>query len=411
MDLYSFERTALNAFTTILLFPFQPRRVILAHERTRLREIYIIHWLGLLAVATVLVTIDMLAVDLAISLRRSVTERIISNKDAAAGAVIVALLVEVVFVLVATAMTCWAGADEPLGRTWRHALKVSWLYAAHLTWVAAAFGVFVLGSLIDFNVEREQSLAVFLAAVVIWSIVSYLRALTAPRATAPPDHHPMCEWCGYNLSHSDPAGRCSECGKEVRESLDPVVRPARGADEIPLGRLASAAWFEPARAFRAFPAHQRSGRAVRILILSLSLGGVAGTMLFVGGLMLGSGGAIGGPPIFTLIALVTVFGSFIAWALFLFASIVATLSGLYASRYVGRNRFTAALHVVTLTSGLFPLWAGLAMLALGCGIGLANTGRGAGIYFGCWGSANIVVAILYVKAVSRRMRFVQYANR
>jgi len=64
-----------------------------------------------------------------------------------------------------------------------------------------------------------------LPLALAWSIWTWLRGAAADRKLAPRDHPPLCEWCGYNLTHAPADGRCSECGRLVDESLGPGVRP------------------------------------------------------------------------------------------------------------------------------------------------------------------------------------------
>ncbi len=62
------------------------------------------------------------------------------------------------------------------------------------------------------------------ALALAWSIWTWLRGAAADRGLPPRDHPPLCEWCGYNLTHAPADGRCSECGRPVEESLGPGVR-------------------------------------------------------------------------------------------------------------------------------------------------------------------------------------------
>jgi hypothetical protein len=58
-----------------------------------------------------------------------------------------------------------------------------------------------------------------------WIFWSVLRAVGAPRTVSAPSRPPLCEFCGYNLTGADLAGRCSECGMHVADSLGPNARP------------------------------------------------------------------------------------------------------------------------------------------------------------------------------------------
>lgn len=66
----------------------------------------------------------------------------------------------------------------------------------------------------------------FTVMAVLLSILLMLRALSqAVRAAADanfaPDPPPMCEGCGYDLSHRPASGVCPECGASVDRSLEP----------------------------------------------------------------------------------------------------------------------------------------------------------------------------------------------
>ncbi|MBN1513949.1 MAG: hypothetical protein JXB13_18170 [Phycisphaerae bacterium] len=62
------------------------------------------------------------------------------------------------------------------------------------------------------------------ALALSWAIWTWLRGASAERGLPPCDHPPLCEGCGYNLTHAPADGRCSECGRAVEESLGPNVR-------------------------------------------------------------------------------------------------------------------------------------------------------------------------------------------
>jgi len=62
-------------------------------------------------------------------------------------------------------------------------------------------------------------------AAGIWCLWAWLRTVGAPRPVTPPEHAPLCEVCGYNLTGTHGQGRCPECGDAVAASLGPGVRP------------------------------------------------------------------------------------------------------------------------------------------------------------------------------------------
>ena len=102
-------------------------------------------------------------------------------------------------------------------------------------------------------------------------------------------------------------------------------------------------------------------------------------------------------------------GALSAWSYLMFASAVASGLGFIASRGSGRNRFVAGFMVVALTSGPIPLWACVAVVTL-VGATLKLPWRHENILLTCI-TLNTIVAIFYCRALGRRMRFLQYANR
>ncbi|MCH8253327.1 MAG: hypothetical protein IID36_12840 [Planctomycetes bacterium] len=395
----------MSAITTLLLFPFVPRRVAAAHLRTPLHKIYLIHWLGLLALAGVVVCIDLEA-ETHPFIGGGVTRAVRSGGASAAIAGGVVAAGEVVFVLVAAMMTCWAGRDEPISATFRHALRVSWLFVAHLVWVVVAFGLMMFGS-VSGSISAPLFLFVCFSGVIVWSIISYLRALTLDRrgdVATPAD--PMCEWCGYNIAHTDPNGLCSECGKAVADSL----RRKRSLDVVAdrkdiagYGDAATRAWFHSETFFRTFAAHERTVFSITHLVFWLGMTVVLSGGAFVGGISVATGDS---PPLFIGMVVVLAFGLFIAWCFFILLSAIASLLGWLVSRQVGRNRFAAVHHVVALTSSVIPFWACLAVITLV----LSFLPPRVGIFLPMWALIVAATCVAYWRAIARRVGYVQYQN-
>ena len=97
---------------------------------------------------------------------------------------------------------------------------------------------------------------------------------------------------------------------------------------------------------------------------------------------------------------------FVGMCFFILASVIASATGINASRRVGRSRFVAALNVVALTSGAFPIWTGAGVVGLAA-VAQARSAVAPTVWLVC----NALVVFLYWRAVRRRMEFVQYANR
>ena len=261
----------MNPVATLLLFPFQPRRVALAHQSTPLWKIYVIHWLGLFVLAGVLIGLDYLTSHLDPS-HTLVARTVFHNLDAAVIAFVVTLCGECVFVLIGTVMTCWAGADEPIGDTWRHALRVSWLFVAHLSWIVGGFGLTVhfSGEVRLRNAGASVAIAMMiLTTILIWSIASYLRAMTVPRQVERVETDPMCEWCGYTVAYLDPTGRCPECGRPIEDSLRADTRKPFVYNDYPHAWLT--AWTNPESIFRRVSPVSRSRDATVLLVRALAI--------------------------------------------------------------------------------------------------------------------------------------------
>jgi len=237
--------------------------------------------------------------------------------------------------------------------------------------------------------------------------VSYLRALTLPREHPPSQRHPMCEWCGYVLAHLDPDGACPECGSPICLSLQlsprlPIAR-TWGLIESPW-----AAWFRSEPFFRSIEAHSRSRRTIWLFALSIALAGIATWLTLVCTLLI-----INSPSrpdqawgIF-LIAL-PAFGGFGSFCAFMFASATASVVGLFASKHTGQNRFVAAFNVVAPLAIIFTFWAATNAAAFVIGTSTwPPIPHGATIWF----TTNVVVAILFFRAVLRRLKYLRYANR
>lgn len=394
----------MNPVATLLLFPFQPRRVALAHADTPLWKVYLIHWLGMLVLAGVLIGLDLVVRHFQPT-HRLASYRILHEQRAAFTAVVVMLCGEGVFVLFAKLMTCWAAADEPIGDTWRYALRVSWLFVAHLHWVVGGCGATILlASLFSVRDNGILLTIVTLTSIIIWSIAGYLRAMTAPRHAEPLEANPMCEWCGYTIAYLDPTGRCPECGQPIGDSLDGAARRPLVAENR-LSR-ASQAWIDPERLFRRISIVTRPRAAVIVLVQALVMASVGAGISFAGTMLLIERVSLNQTSV--ILGLVLIFGAFAGWVFFVFASAVASGLGEIASRRTGRNRFVAGFVVVALSSGVLPPWACVAS-AMWAGMMFKLPWRPETIML-TFITLHAVVAMLYCRALGRRMRFLQYAN-
>jgi hypothetical protein len=196
---------------------------------------------------------------------------------------VVILLFEGAFVVFAFLLMPWGARDEKIRRSYAHALRFVWLSTVHLALLATIFVTFVnycehvhhqtwqthgrsiayptrvpasrpanmtardlkwQRAVLEVEHERyhrtwaeaEQQIpliaryrevyfVVGFSLLLLWYLLALLRMIGSPRPVPKIDRHPMCEFCGYNLLHADPEGRCPECGALVLESLGEGNRP------------------------------------------------------------------------------------------------------------------------------------------------------------------------------------------
>ena len=133
---------------------------------------------------------------------------------------------ELVLLVIAAMLSVWAARPERLGATFRHALRVVWI---HLPAVSVPVTMLLTAT---FNVAdtlsyrwAERVIFWSMTASGLWVLWALLRAASGRPPAAEPIRDPLCDRCGYNLTHLPDSGRCPECGFSTERSLDPASRP------------------------------------------------------------------------------------------------------------------------------------------------------------------------------------------
>lgn len=201
----------------------------------------------------------------------------------------IALAIEIEFLLIAGLFGAWGALDEPIGQTYREAIRRTWAWTPFVVPAILTVG-FVGGSLerwkarwnaehpsgvtwpafpaypnlppddpafakalADYQAEfarynaEVQRVRPIIAAhdrskpwamrasepLLVFSVfacnlsllTTLLWIIGRRRMTKPVDRPPLCEACGYNVLTIAADGRCPECGVDVVASIGPEVRP------------------------------------------------------------------------------------------------------------------------------------------------------------------------------------------
>jgi len=217
------------------------------------------------------------------------------------------LRLEIVFAGAAIAVVSWSAQDEPLRQTCRHALRTTWLWTgSFIPFLVLLFAALIplqhcvrewfatltsLGQRLgvrDFHfwwearpwlaAHYELVVAVVVTVLTLWILFVLLRAAATPRESPPRDRPPVCETCGYDLSHTAADSRCPECGVPVDESIGAGIRQPN-AWERPEGlprlgalvRCGLAAAVRPGRFFRGMQTRRGLPRARAFMIFHFAL--------------------------------------------------------------------------------------------------------------------------------------------
>ncbi|MHC4063012.1 MAG: hypothetical protein ACYSUI_00710 [Planctomycetota bacterium] len=435
-----------GALGAVILTGLTPRRVALAHQDTPLWRAYLIHWacliIGALALIVIVAFDDPSLRDLG-ELWELVVGVVFSPDDAAVCAIIV-LVIEAAFGLLAFLLVPWGCAQVPVGHLWRQALRSVWLHTGHLVLAGVAYGsLLVLGDNVlqperwlDYRLadppparmvpvllkwlydNYEYLLAIAFAAAAIWYLWALLRAMTTQPPHVATSRPPLCEVCGYNLSHHDMSARCPECGRPVVLSLGDDVRSVvpwgpygSRARRTSFWKVTLDAWLNPERFFMGVAVFAGRGSAGRFLLNQMLLTAVAFVAALAGGMALLFGGFRMEGFVFTCSCIGAVLG-FIVGCL---ASSVAGVVGLIVSRQDGRNCLAGALRVACFCAGIFPPWVFSQFTALLVVLKiLESPGRVPPPVFMIIPIAFLaliaVLLVIYIGGVARRTRYVRYAN-
>jgi len=298
---------------------------------------------------------------------------------------------EIAFLAVAVALVSWSAQDEPLRQTCRHALRTAWLWTGSvLPFLVLLFSVLVqlrryeqvrmwTLNAVGLPAHRyhgfwwdvktwlvangDDVIATVAVMLVAWFLFILLRAAATKRESPAHDRPPICESCGYNLSHTPADSRCPECGVAVRESIGPGLRQANAwehAQGLPplsaLVRCSLGAAIGPGRFFRTMQTRQGLSRARACLVLQFILSLVVSPILAFW--MATWGGEMQSHAIMPL----TVVSLFFALLALWWALSMASLVGIACRLIWKQNVMPGVLKVFCYAYALYVA------LAIGCGV-------------------------------------------
>ena len=319
-------------------------------------------------------------------------------------------------------------------------MRTVWLHTGHLGLATAFFlGLMVLGEsaqyqpgtsslartphwlVLWFSLAGQYIYPTAFVTAVVWYVWALLRAMTTRLLADEDPSPPLCDACGYNLSHHEMSARCPECGRAVALSLGGEVRSPVGWGPFgkryrptPFWRATVQAWSKPAEFFMGVSTSRGLDSAGRFLLnhLLLSCVGAAAGLVGTFSILLHSD-FVRQPGELTFY--MTCFGAFLATCFAALASLTAAIAGLVVSRQDRRNRIGACRQVACFCAGLFPVWAFTFTASFVVLMVIVDSLRGGGP----WGGVLTMLAVfgshvlflaLYLSGVLRRIRYVRYAN-
>jgi hypothetical protein len=277
-----------------------------------------------------------------------------------------------------------------------------------------------------FIVRRGDAImACVYSAAFAWWLVALLRGVGADRPTQPVHRPPLCEACGYNLTHAPLDGRCSECGAPVAASLGPDARPGTWWDRRHrIGRFRAGcrcaidAILRPDRLGRAMQASATAHR--RFLIASLPLL-YAAAFLGLATFVSARTGEL--PPdgewVWFLIPISAVAGHITGLGV-LSSSAAALLVGIGYWFREKRNLLPATMQAACYLNGFLSLWI-LFLLTLSAGLTLVsdplywwardlNLPADAALVM-IWCTPNVVCLVWYFTLIVKITAAARYANK
>ena len=214
----------------------------------------------------------------------------------------------------------------------------------------------------------------FFSAASIWAWWMLLRAVTARPGITQPRLDPMCEYCGYNLSHTPVESRCPECGQPAVQSIGHPRPPTSWEQRRGVRRVGAyvtnlfAAVFRPTRFFRAMPGWSGTATARTIAMLHIALASIASAP-FIAALQYIEFNRTIGNVRFAFYSVESAvihatwppFWSFMGT--FAFVGVTAAIAGVWVSIKHGRNLLVPVLKVFCYCSAIFVLLSVLGPLS------------------------------------------------
>lgn len=426
---------------SLLYCGFAPRTAARVNLASSWGGAYLLHWAGMVLLGLAVLASLLLLDDPSDPVGQLFREWRRGDLPLIAATLAVVGAIELAHLLLGAVLFGVAAHDEPLGETYRHAQRTAWIHTCQAAWAI------LIGSLFTFWVDaalwpyrsawyvynryqggQKHTLLVWLAghqdfiivliiaAAAGWVVWGLFRAGTLARPVPLRDHPLICEYCGYDVRHLEPHGRCPECGTGLQLSLGDHRRPTawtsgRGFRVGAWSACAWRAWFKPERFFRTLHTAGGQASAVGFLVFSSVVSAVATWVGAVGSMFVVEREEFFESDflLFTWFPAMLLASSQLGFVCFLGAVI-----GVVVSRQERRNRAGAAFQVASYCAGLLPIWAFVSSAFIVAAMSLLSEMRLYRYYNYAtvgWFGLHALFLVLYVGGAARRMKFVRYANR